>query len=167
MNKWMSGIGAAMLASMVWFPAVSMTQDKSLALAEKQPVEIAGLKLDANVELPEKAPDPRLTIIATNAGGETVKKVFKVQLRETKINPFARMMPMPKVVWEQDVEIEVAAGKEGRVSIGNPKFASLMAKSEKGDGMKRSTLYELVIECGDEHRTLMSVSIPTEGADIK
>ena len=165
MNKWMSGLGAAVLASMVWFPSVSLTQDKSLAVAEKAPVELAGLKLDAKVDLPEKAPDPRLTLTAVNAGGETVKKTFKIRLQETRINPMARMMPMPKVVWEQDVELEVAAGKEGRVSIGNPKFASFMTKVEKSDGFKRSTLHELIVECGDEHRTLMSVSIPMEDAD--
>lgn len=167
MTKWMSGIGAAVLASMVWFPSMSLTQDKTLPMTETAPVELAGLKFDAKVEFPEKAPEPRLVLAATNPGGEAVKKTFKLRYQETRINPMARMMPMPKVVWEQDVEIEVAAGKDGRVTIGNPKFASLMKKSEKAKEFGSSTLCELVLFSADESRTLIAVSVPLEIKDVK
>jgi hypothetical protein len=162
MSQWMNGVGAALLATLVWFPAVSVTQDDVLASAQPSS-ELDGLKFDARIDFPEKAPEPRLVLTATNAGGATVKKKLVVRLLETRIDPLARMMPSPKTVWEKEIELEVAAGKETRVSFGDPKFVGWPAKSAAADPNGRSTLKELVVISGDERLTLLSVTVPSEG----
>ncbi len=171
MNQWMSGLAAAVLASAVWFPTMSTTQDPSLAIAEDGPKEIAGLRLAAKVEFPEKAPEPRLVLEATNPSGKEIKATVTVMLMETNYQPYARMIPTPRKTWEKEITLEVAPGKSEKLSFSDLAFAGFAEKSEKKDdkGFGRETLRELVVVCDKERVTLIGgnrFSLP-ELKDIK
>lgn len=171
MNKWMSGLAAAVLASAVWFPTMSTTQDPSLAIADHAPKEIAGLRMAASVEFPEKAPEPKLVLEATNPSGKEIEATVKVMLMETNYQPYARMIPTPKTRWEKEIVLKVAPGKTEKLSFSDLAFAGFAEKSEKKEdkGFGRETLRELVVLCGKERVTLIGgnrFSIP-EFKDIK
>ncbi|MBI2898569.1 MAG: hypothetical protein HYY17_00105 [Planctomycetes bacterium] len=153
MNKWMSGLGAALMASLVWFPLTSTTQDPKAASIEKAPKELAGLRWEAKVEFPEKAPNARLVVEISNPGGTAVKKTFKLVLQETNINPMARMMPTPRAVWTKEFTVEVEAGKDTRIAFDDAHFNGW---SEKKDPKEiRETLREIVLYCGDQQVRLL------------
>jgi hypothetical protein len=143
------------MAALVWFPLTSTTQDPKMASLEKAPKELAGIRFDAKVEFPEKAPSAKLVIETSNPGGATIKKTFKIFLMETKIQAEARMMPTPKAVWEKEITVELEAGKDGKFSFLDEKFNSWNKKEDTGEEWTR-TLREVVAVCGDERVTLLS-----------
>lgn len=154
MNRWMTGVAAALMAAAIWFPTMSTTQEDALGMPAKPPKEISGLQVSARMEFPEKAPDPRLVLEATNPSGKEIKVTVKLELRETSIERFARMMPRPRTVWEKEIVLEVAPGKDQKVSIGGPQFLGFFSKKE-ADEVSRETLREIVVVCGDESATLI------------
>lgn len=163
MLKWMSGMGAALLASLVWFPLTSTTQDPRAASLDRAPKEIGGLRVEVDVEkLPPArcgpdGSDTRVTFKYSNPGGAAVHRKVKILLQETKINPMARMMPRPVVVWEKETEISLEPGKDGSLAMSHEKFSGLLDRKDVSDGRSR-TLREIVVVCGEERATLFSNS---------
>ncbi|GEM_PF-6791556 len=157
MRTWLSGVGAALLASLVWFPLTSTTQDPKLATLEKAPKEIGGMRLEAKIDFPDKSPHGRLVIEAKNPGGAAIKMTVKLLLQNTTTNPVARMMPRPITVWEKEIEISLEAGKDGRFSFVDPKFDNFAQfKGDEKTNFGATTLREIVVVCGKERATLLS-----------
>jgi len=154
MKRWYSGMAAAVMAAAVWFPTMSTTQEDTLGMPALPAKEIAGLKISARMEFPEKAPEPRLVLETTNAQGKETKVTLKLELRETNIERFARMMPRPRTTWEKEITLEVAPGKDEKVSIGGPQFLGFFEKKEAGE-FSGETMREIVVTCGDESVTLL------------
>jgi hypothetical protein len=162
----MSGWGAALMACLVWFPLTSTTQDKSVVTPKEAARELAGLQLSAKVEFPEKAPSPKLVLEASNPGGTDLKVTLKLVYQETKINPMARMMPRPVTVWEKEVEVEIAAGKDAKFSFLEMCFSDLMKKEEASE-FGEETLREVIVMCGKERVSLLGQGSRFPELDIK